>query len=388
MQRVPSEEKEIWTHAMRSHLERYGGHTVPGRWLTAAIAERDVTLSLPVSRALELVERIFREVTFKFGVPLFSGAVAGEVTLPDGPGRRVWGTLGWRGVVVVVTVELTLAPDGETQAWIRAAARFPYFGERAARSVADKVAESLSSRAAAATAPPQGHWFTAGPDRSPADQDELEPMSDAELALSAALRERTAELAPPGFEGYVDMGGADGVTEPLVAAIELYDRGDGPPWPQRLLLAGIRLLGDRVRGDLMRDTAAFALPEQPSSWALDAVGPPGEIADAAARWLHMVAEKPIVQYVWLHEGRAYAAAFAFADTAEILLQAYDGSLAPPGQGARLAAAGHVDAEGRILAVGLPAPDRYWHLRGDLGAARLPPGVPQAAKRQLMDTAWY
>ena len=48
----------------------------------------------------------------------------------------------------------------------------------------------------------------------------------------------------------------------------------------------------------------------------------------------------------------------------------------------------MDAEGRILAVGLPAPDRYWHLRGDLGAARLPPGVPQASKRQLMDIAWY
>ena len=284
-------------HAMRFHPGRHGGHTVPGRWLTTAIAERDVTVSLPMSRALELVERIFGEVTFKFGVPLFAGAVAGEAALPDGPGRRVWGTLAWRGAPVVVTVELTLEPDGETQAWIRAAARFLYFGERAARSVADKVAELLSSRAAAATAPAQGHWFTPGPDRSSADQDELEHMSDAELALSAALRERTAAWAPTGFEGYVDMGGADGVTEPLVAAIELYDRGDGPPWPQRLLLAGIRLLGDTVRGDLMRETAAFALPEQSASWALDAVGTPGEIADAAARWLHMVAEKPIVQYV-------------------------------------------------------------------------------------------
>lgn len=216
------------------------------------------------------------------------------------------------------------------------------------------------------------------------DPGEAAEMSDAELAFAAALRAHSAGWAPPDADGYVAGLAADGLHKPLIAYADLTD----PATPDRFLLhPGVHLVGDRVRGDRLH-SQLFSLPERPSSWALDCVGPHDELAELCADWFRGVLGKPIVLYVWLHDDYAYAARYAFADTGETLIQCYEQQLAPAGQATDLIAAGHVHGKGWIQTTGLPEPSCYLHIRGDLAKSTGPPQVPVAAKRGPLPRLWY
>ncbi|MFE2572178.1 hypothetical protein [Streptomyces mirabilis] len=129
----------------------------------------------------------------------------------------------------------------------------------------------------------------------------------------------------------------------------------------------MHLVDDHVRGDRLHNQL-YLLPDRPSLWALDATGSTERLAELAAEWFRAVLDKPIVLYVctaragsrpsacrhppsictsgatsWLHDGYAYAARYAFADSGETICQSYAESMAPHGQAAELKAAGHVRA---------------------------------------------
>jgi hypothetical protein len=209
-------------------------------------------------------------------------------------------------------------------------------------------------------------------------------MSDAELAFAAALRKHSSAWTPANVYGHVVGFAADGVEEPLVAYADPTD----PANPNRHLISvGVHLLGDRVRGDRLH-SQTWSLPERPSSWALDFTGTRDQLAKASAHWFRGVLDKPMVLYVWLHDGYAYAARYAFADTGETLIQYYVRELAPAGQAEELIAAGHVHGKGWIQTVGLPTPSCYFHIRGDLRKGTVLPGVPAATNRGPLPGFWY
>jgi hypothetical protein len=72
--------------------------------------------------------------------------------------------------------------------------------------------------------------------------------------------------------------------------------------------------------------------------------------------------------------------YVLTDNDETLSQCYNDDLAPPVQAEELIAAGHVHGKNWIQTVGMPGPDLYLHICGDLDAAVLPSGVRAATKR--------
>ncbi|GLF95080.1 hypothetical protein [Streptomyces yaizuensis] len=213
------------------------------------------------------------------------------------------------------------------------------------------------------------------------DEDDSYEFTAFELAFVAALRERTAPWATADVSGEV---GRPDSWDALMAWFSFSDPGA----PLHLVDIGVHFAGNRVRGDRLHNQL-YTLPDQPSSWALDATGTIEELADRSAQWLRAVLRKPLVLYVWLNEERrAYAARFAFADDNETVSQLYHRQLAPPGQAEELIAAGHVRGKDWIQTVGLPAPTLYQHIRGDLSLAALPPGVPAMTTRGPLGGLWY
>ncbi|MEV6107457.1 hypothetical protein AB0M28_22530 [Streptomyces sp. NPDC051940] len=212
------------------------------------------------------------------------------------------------------------------------------------------------------------------------DPDGFWDFSETERAFVAELRERCAPWAADDLYGEVSRPEAE---DALMAWLPLSDPAD-----QRSLAdIGVHFYGDRVRGDRLHSQLHF-LPERPSAWALDATGPVPELARLSADWLESVARRPVLLYVWLHDGYAYAARYAFADRDETLVQSYAHRVAPPGQADALTAAGHVHGRGWIQTTGLPAPDVALHIRGDLEAAALPPGTSLSTHRGPLPTLWY
>ncbi len=220
-------------------------------------------------------------------------------------------------------------------------------------------------------------WFEVAP------EDEAE-MSPAELTFAAALRAHSAGWTPTDVQGDVIPANSDGSHTPLIAFATLIDRGDQA---RELMIAGVHLLDNRVQGDRL-DNQSFSLPERPSSLALAGAGTHDELAEVSAAWFRHVLEKPVVLYVWLHDGYVYAARYTFADTGETLSQSYNRNYAPTGQVDELIAAGHVHGKGWIQTVGLPTPTWYFHVRGDLTKGSVLPGVLAATRRGPLSGLWY
>ena len=223
---------------------------------------------------------------------------------------------------------------------------------------------------------PRHPWFEVD------DPDDECEFTDDERAFASALSGHCAAWAPADVTGEV---GRPEDWEALLAWVGLSDQAH----PQHLSLVdlGVRLVGDRVRGDRLHNQL-YTLPDHPHAWALDATGTTDQLAQAAADWFRAVLDKPIVLYVWLHEGYAYAARYAFADSGETLCQSYAKTIAPDGQEAELTAAGHVHGKGWIQTIGLPTPSLYLHIRGDLDQGDVIPGVPARTKRGPLPGLWY
>ncbi|WP_427921492.1 hypothetical protein [Streptomyces sp. cg40] len=217
------------------------------------------------------------------------------------------------------------------------------------------------------------------------DLDDDFEFTDAERDFAAALRRHCTAWAPGDITGEV---GRPEDWESLLAYVSLSDRGAVEPRQHLSLInLGVHLVGDRVRGDRLH-SQLYTLPDQPSAWALDATGPADQLAQAAADWFRAVLDKPIVLYVWLHEGYAYAARYAFADSGETLCQIYAKTRAPEGQFEALTAAGHVHGRGWIQTIGLPTPSLYLRIRGDLDKGSVIPGVRATTKRGPLQGPWY
>jgi hypothetical protein len=86
--------------------------------------------------------------------------------------------------------------------------------------------------------------------------------------------------------------------------------------------------------------------------------------------------------MWLYKGHVYARRYAFADTSETLSRRCSPDLAPPGLTRQLDSAG-LHRHGWVDTSGLPVPDLYQHLRGDLAAARIPDVIRQVTTRPTM-----
>ncbi len=220
-----------------------------------------------------------------------------------------------------------------------------------------------SKRAAWSTAPllaPQdgdGGWF--------ATDFELAP-TDAEAAFLAKLTHRAATWPTAGTHSYAlrDDGGSD-----LLLSVTLLS-ADGVP----ILPFGVLLRGDRVRGD-KRFWHFFDLEDPSTSLAMTATGPLDELVEHAGRWFETILRRPVERLEWWHDGTPYAVRYQFADTAEGLTEAYDSNAAPPGQYARLIAAGSFRGSGWIRTAGIGTPDRAVTIRAG-GTAVPTPRLPR------------
>jgi hypothetical protein len=121
---------------------------------------------------------------------------------------------------------------------------------------------------------------------------------------------------------------------------------------------------------------------------LTATGSVEALAERTAEWFEAVLARPVVLYVWLHDGYAYAARYAFGDTSETLVQCYSAGRAPSGQYDAVIAAGHVRGKGWLQTAGLSTPDLYFHIRGDLESAAIPAGVRPETMRGPLPGRWY
>ncbi|MEV5956101.1 hypothetical protein AB0M11_20405 [Streptomyces sp. NPDC051987] len=219
-------------------------------------------------------------------------------------------------------------------------------------------------------------WFEL---EEPDDHLDLD-ITGPERAFVEALRSHTAQWPSEGGGGEISRPDAE---DALLAYITLSD----PESRLSLIDVGVHLSGDRIRGDRLHNQL-FTLPDRPSAWALNAEGSPQELARRTAEWMRTALLRPVVLYVWLHDGYAYAARYAFADRDETLNQLYNRRYAPDGQAEALTAAGHVHGRGWIQTTGLPTPDLYLHIRGDLDQAALPSGTRATTHRGTIAGVWY
>jgi hypothetical protein len=372
---MAKDEDELWVGAIRTVIKRTTGGrgflVRPVSKLFKSVAhELDLALPLPADAVMGRVESVLTSMSQIFDYPPQS----------DTGRRRIRGIVagGARGgMPVVVTVDLSPDLAGGTTLKLRATAKALIVNQRTAEKAAQTVAELLMQPDGKGCTLAAHTWFEV----DPSDAAEL---SGAELAFAAALRAHSRAWTPTDVDGYVAGFAADGLEEPLVAYVNLTDPANRN---RSLLSAGVHLLGDRVRGDRLH-SQVYSLPERSSSWALDSTGTQDQLAEVSAHWIRRVLDKPIVLYVWLHDGYAYAARYAFADTGETLIQYYARKLAPAGQAEELIAAGHVHGKGWIQTVGLPTPSCYLHIRGDLTKGTVLSGVPATAKRGPLPGFWY
>ncbi|MEU2610511.1 hypothetical protein ABZ570_02810 [Micromonospora sp. NPDC007271] len=204
-------------------------------------------------------------------------------------------------------------------------------------------------------------------------------FTDEEEAFVSVIRERTEPWASDGISSLVSRPEDE---SSLLVAVSLVDAG-------RILVdVGVHLTGDRVQGDRLH-SELYTLPDVPSAWALDLTGAVEQLGQAAADWFIAALRRPVLLYVWLNDDRnAYAARYAFADTDETLCQAWDDRLAPRGRKRDLIAAGHVRGRGWVQVEGLPAPELYVHVRGDLDTAVIPDGAQPTSTRGGLPGLWY
>ncbi|MFI1889046.1 hypothetical protein [Streptomyces jumonjinensis] len=212
-----------------------------------------------------------------------------------------------------------------------------------------------------------------------AEEDDLR-VTPIEQDFLDLLKKHTEAWATPDVGSGIDRLDDE---ETLLVCLSLRD----PVWRLGLVDFGVHLRGNRVRGDRLH-SRLYSLPDEPTGWALDTTGTNDELARATADWMRAMLRRPLVLYAWVHDGRAYAARFLFADDDETLCQLYEEKSAPPGQTAALRAAGQVRGKGWIQTRGLPAPDFCQHVRGDQDAAVLPAGARPAEQRGAIRGVWY
>ena len=223
-------------------------------------------------------------------------------------------------------------------------------------------------------------WFIPEPGES-------EGMTGEERAFATALSEASAGLVGTGVSDLV-IPAAYGDQEDgsLVASLGISDRDPGK-YALGLINFGVHFRGDRVRGGRLHNQL-YSLTGETPSLNLEATGSIDELANRTAQWFEAVLRRPIILYVWLNNGHAYAARYAFADTSETLSQLYNRAIAPEGQYEQMISDGHARGMGWIQTAGLPTPDLYLLIRGDEAQARVPAGVLRAEKRGPIAGTWY
>ncbi|WP_211265695.1 hypothetical protein [Actinacidiphila oryziradicis] len=271
----------------------------------------------------------------------------------------------------VVTARVTKYGETRSHVSLRAATKEGLIKHRAGEQIATRIAALLNDGFPPV---PENPWF---------DFDEFEEdieITEAERTFVSSLRDSTALWASEDVFGGLERTGEN---DALVAYLSLSD----PETDRGLIPFGVHFHGERVRGDRLHNQL-FDLPDQPSHWALDTTGTVVELAQRSADWFHATLHRPIVLYLWLYRGYAYAARYAFADHDETLTQTYDHRRAPQGQAEELTAAGHVHGKGWIQTTGLPTPTLYLHIRGDLATANPPPGTKATTRRGPIAGFWY
>lgn len=199
-------------------------------------------------------------------------------------------------------------------------------------------------------------------------------ITDDERAFAAALSEATAPLVCEGVHDIlIPAAYGDHGENALVAGLELVDHPEGRTYATSLLDFGVHFHGNKVHGGRLHNQIYY-VECQPPGLALDATGSIESLAEQTAEWFASVLRRPIVLYIWLHNGSVYASRYFFADASETLIQMYNKELAPPGQYESLIAAAQVCGRGWVQTAGLPRPDVYRHIRGDMERAVLPPGA--------------
>jgi hypothetical protein len=218
------------------------------------------------------------------------------------------------------------------------------------------------------------------------DLDDPNDMTAQEHAFAAALSGSTARLVCPGVGDFlIPAEYGDHGDDTLVAGLSFTDLAAEP----RLGLVefGVHYRSGRINGGRLHNQL-YSLSDQTPSLSLTATGTVDALAERTAEWFEAVLARPVVLYVWLHDGYAYAARYAFADTSETLAQSYSADRAPSGQYASVIAAGHVQGRGWLQTAGLPTPDLYLHIRGDMESATIPAGVHAETRRGPLPGRWY
>jgi hypothetical protein len=220
--------------------------------------------------------------------------------------------------------------------------------------------------------------------------DDPSDITGQERAFASALSEATAALARPGEHVHdllIPAAYADHGQDTLVAGLGISDWLAERPIID-LLDFGVHFSGRRVRGGRLHNQL-YHLSGKTPSLSLDSRGGIDRLAGKTAAWFEAVLRRPVVLHAWMHEGRAYAGRYEFADTHETLAQAYTRSAAPHGQYERVIAEGHVHGRGWLQTAGLPAPDFYTPVRGDMEHAQIPDGASLSEARGLVaNSHWY
>lgn len=220
--------------------------------------------------------------------------------------------------------------------------------------------------------------------------DDPSDITEQERAFASALAEATAPLVHPGeyiHDLLIPAAYADHGQNTLVASLGISDRLAERSIVE-LIAFGVHFSGIRVRGGRLHNQL-YHLSDSTPSLSLNVRGDIDRLAAKTAAWFETVLSRPIVLHVWMHEGQAYAGRYEFADTHETLAQAYTRSAAPPGQYERAISEGHVRGRGWLQTAGLPAPDFYTPIRGDVERAEVPDGaVLMEARGLVADCRWY
>lgn len=221
------------------------------------------------------------------------------------------------------------------------------------------------------------------------EDDELPYLTDDERAFVAVLSEATVPLICSEVNDRLipsviarDFQQDNG----LVAALCL----DGESLRGErygLLDFGVHYGGNRVRGGRLHNQCYDLVDRSPGP-PLDASGDVAELALQAARWFEAVMRRPVVLYVWLHRGYAYAVRYAFADTQEIIHHFFRKERAPRDWALRAIARGRISINPLWMQVhGLPKPDLYLPICGDMQAAVIPPGIRRAERHGPLAGPW-
>jgi hypothetical protein len=247
----------------------------------------------------------------------------------------------------------------------------------------------------------QGRWFDPDEDLEVAGY-----LTDEERAFAAALAAGTAPLVTPD-QYRQDQHRLSDLLIPGAIAREFHPENElvaelsmsvgrltvnqpGEPAGEifrGVLDFGVHFGGNRVRGGALHNQCYDLCGESPGP-PLDLTGDIDFLARQAAQWFGAVLRRPVVAYAWLHHGYAYALRHVFADTQETISRSFSGARAPRRLRWAAAAMEGAGISSSLLEIhGLPAPDCYVHVWGDMRAAVIPSGVRRTEQRNSYSGPW-